>query len=214
VGTGFRAPAAAENVHAQRYNVFVRFRHTLPVVLLAVTTFAQTSPCPADRPVDDLINEVHKTQSKKNNRNSNPFPDVTCIFGWCRAHSKTPPTVPEPAPHADTPQTDDNSPEAQSPAPEQDCNAAMEKALEAAHSVEVGDFNFADKNYRGALMRYQDAAASKANDAAIYVRLGRTYEKLKEIPEATQQYASAQKQPGPQKWLDEARSALERLQKK
>jgi len=33
--------------------------------------------------VDDILAEVHKQQSKKNNRNPNPFLEVICIWGWC-----------------------------------------------------------------------------------------------------------------------------------
>ena len=33
----------------------------------------------------------------------------------------------------------------------------MKIALEAAHNVEVGDYAFGEKNYNGALLRYNDA---------------------------------------------------------
>ncbi|PWT71004.1 MAG: hypothetical protein C5B46_08910 [Proteobacteria bacterium] len=191
-------------------------RGTIAVLFIGVTLLAQTesASCPADRPVDDLIAEVHKQQSKKNNRNTNPFPDVGCIWGWCREHSKTPPTIPEPAPQAQIPDNRKNdSGTSSSSNPQNDCNNAMERALDAAHSVDVGDFNLNEKNYRGALMRYQDALENKPNDGAIEVRLGRAYEKLNQSSQAIEAYAAAQKLPAPQKWLDEARSALQRLQK-
>jgi tetratricopeptide (TPR) repeat protein len=89
----------------------------------------------------------------------------------------------------------------------------MERALEAARDVEVGDYSFDEKNYRGALMRYQDAANWKPQDIAIHVRLGRAYEKLKQLPQAVEEYTAAQKASGPQKWTDEAKAALQRLQK-
>jgi hypothetical protein len=84
--------------------------------------------------------------------------------------------------------------------------------LSAAHNVDVGDFNFGEENYRGALMRYSDALAEKPGDAAIHVRLGRVFEKLKDLPRAIEHYQAAQKLGAPQKWLDEANSALSRLQ--
>jgi tetratricopeptide (TPR) repeat protein len=87
----------------------------------------------------------------------------------------------------------------------------MEKAVAAAHNVDVGDYYFADKNYNGALMRYQDALAAKPQDLAIQVRIGRTFEKLNKPSQALEQYEAAQKLPGPQKWADEANSALKRL---
>ena len=80
----------------------------------------------------------------------------------------------------------------------------MELALEAAHDVEVGDYYFSEKNYNGALMRYQSAVKDKPRDAAIHVRLGRAFEKLRRSPEAIQQYKAAQELSGPEKWLVEA----------
>ena len=58
------------------------------------------------------------------------------------------------------------------------CNDAMELALEAAHNVDVGDYAFAEKNYKGALLHYKDAVEEKPGDIAIRVRLGRVFEKL------------------------------------
>ena len=88
----------------------------------------------------------------------------------------------------------------------------MELALDAAHDVEVGDYNFSTKNYNGALMRYQSAAEDKPHDAAIHVRLGRAFEKSGKLPEAIQQYKEAQELAGPEKWSEEAKGALIRLQ--
>jgi tetratricopeptide (TPR) repeat protein len=178
---------------------------------------AQSKPfsCPADRPVDDIITEVHKQQSKKNHRNPNPFPEVTCIFGWCLDHSRTPPTFPEPAPRAKIP-SGDGGPSgsvSSSMIPVNKCNDAMEIALEAAHSVDVGDYSFAEKNYKGALLRYQDAVEEKPGDAAIHMRLARVFEKLDQLPKAVEQYKAAQKLAGPGKWSDEAEAALLRLQR-
>ena len=88
----------------------------------------------------------------------------------------------------------------------------MEKALEAAHNVDVGDYSFEIKNYRGAFLRYKDADEEKPGDAAIHVRLGRTLEQLGQLPEAIGQYKAAQELAGPQKWSDEAKAAVLRLQ--
>jgi tetratricopeptide (TPR) repeat protein len=88
----------------------------------------------------------------------------------------------------------------------------MEKALEAAHNVDVGDYEFESKNYKGALLRYKDADEEKTGDAAIHVRLGRVFEKLGQLPQAIEQYKAAQELAGPQKWPDEAKAALLRLQ--
>lgn len=88
----------------------------------------------------------------------------------------------------------------------------MELALEAAHDVDVGDYYFSAKNYNGALMRYKDAVEDKPRDAAIHVRLGQAFEKLGKIPEAIQEYKAGQELAGPEKWSDEAKAALVRLQ--
>jgi tetratricopeptide (TPR) repeat protein len=175
---------------------------------------AQSMPpsCPAERPVDDIITEVHKQQSSKKHRNSNPFPDVICIWGWCRDHSRkqTPPTFPESAPQTKNPGENESS--SSSRAPVDKCNDAMEQTLKAAHNVDVGDYSFSTDNYDGALMRYKDAAEEKPGDAAIHVRLGRVFERLGQFPQAMEQYKAAQELAGPAKWSNEAKAALLRLQ--
>src|SRR5262249_14646677 len=93
------------------------------------------------------------------------------------------------------------------------CNEAMELALQAAHSVEVGDYYFEAKNYNSALQRYKDAAEEKPGDTAIHVRLGRAYEKLGQLPQAIEQYKAAQELGEPAKWSDEAKTAIVRLQR-
>jgi tetratricopeptide (TPR) repeat protein len=92
------------------------------------------------------------------------------------------------------------------------CNDAIEMALEAAHNVDVGDYSFRGKNYRGTLLRYKEAAEEKPGDAAIHVRLGRVYEKLDQLPQAIEQYKAVQRLAGPEKWSEEAKAALVRLQ--
>jgi tetratricopeptide (TPR) repeat protein len=173
--------------------------------------------CPAERPVDDIITEVHKQQSSKKHRNSNPFPDVICIWGWCRDHSRkqTPPTFPESPPPESAPQTkspSENESSSSSRDPVDKCDQAMEMALEAAHNVDVGDYSFEAKNYEGALLRYKDAVEEKPGDAAIHVRLGRVFERLGQLPQAIEQYKAAQELAGPAKWSDEAKAAVLRLQ--
>jgi Flp pilus assembly protein TadD len=85
-------------------------------------------------------------------------------------------------------------------------------AREAAHDVEVGDSYFGQKKYSGALLRYKDAAEKKPGDLAIHVRLGRALEKLGQVSQAAQEYQAAQKLSGPEKWSEEAKSALRHLQ--
>ena len=189
-------------------------QRVVAVVIMNAAMFAQSaSPsCPAERPVDDMIAEVHKQQSKKKHRIGNPLPQVTCIWGWCLDHSRTPPTIPKPAPRVELPKGDDTRSMSAS-VQTNDCNRAMNMALEAAHDIEVGDYYFESQKYTAALLRYNDAVNDKPGDAAIHVRLGRVLEKLNQIPQAIEQYDTAQKLAGPQKWCSEAKSALLRLQR-
>ena len=87
----------------------------------------------------------------------------------------------------------------------------MEMALNAAHDVEVGDSSFERGNYKGAVLRYQDALKDKPGDPAIHVRLGRTFEKLKDLPKALEHYTVAETLPGPARWRQEAHDSLARL---
>ncbi|MCI0351351.1 MAG: tetratricopeptide repeat protein [Acidobacteriales bacterium] len=214
---------------ASRYNDWAHMRSALVIVVLSAGMFAQSmpSPCPADRPVDDIIAEIQKQQSKRERRNSNPLPEIICIWGWC-TQPRTPPTIPKPAPRADTPAGDDKSSgdtsssgdsssssstsSSRTTQEKEKCAAAMELTLSAAHNVEVGDFYFEKQNYRAAKLRYTDALEEKPGDAAIHVRLGRALEKLNELPQAIEHYQAAQKLGAPEKWAEEAKSALARLQ--
>lgn len=212
----FRPPSAG-------YNYLVRMPWALAIILVGSVMLAETAPpCPADRPVDEIIAEINKLQSKKKNRNPNPLPDITCIFGWCREHAKTPPTIPEPAPRVEPASDEDTSSTSSSSSSSSSksssrvvldkCDSAMEKALAAAHNVDVGDYYFKDKSYRPAMLRYQDALEEKPQDAAIEVRMGRVLEKLNQLPNAIEHYQAAQKLGAPEKWSDEAKAALSRLQ--
>jgi tetratricopeptide (TPR) repeat protein len=58
----------------------------------------------------------------------------------------------------------------------------------AAKDVEVGDYYFKRRNYRGALDRYKEALYYKENDAMANFRLGQTYEKMKQPDEAVAHY--------------------------
>ena len=197
-------------------------QRAVAVIVLSAGMLAQSAPpsCPADRPVDDILAEIHKQQSNKKHRNTNPLPDVICIGGWCRGRPRkqTPPTLPEPAPEAappaKNPGENESSSSSSSRAPVDKCDDAMEMTLKAAHDVDVGDYSFETKNYGGALLRYKDAAQEKPGDAAIHVRMGRALEKLGQIPQAVEQYKAAQELAGPAKWTDEAKAAVVRLERR
>src|SRR5262249_8633829 len=160
-------------------------------------------------PVDDIIAEIHKQQSNKKHCNSNLILDVFCIGGWCRGHLSKPTqpkplTVSESVPQPKTfGENESTSSSSSSRAPVDKCDDAMEMALKAAHDEEVGDYSFAANNFGGALMRYKDAVDEKPGDAAIHVRLGRAFEKLRQLPQAIEQYKAAQELAGLAKWLEE-----------
>lgn len=192
-------------------------------MILAVGLLPQSAspPCPADRPVDELIAEIN-SQTKRTTRNKNPLPDDICLFGWCtrakRPHSQE---LAKGSAQAEQKSPSDNQAAEKKPestadyssskSPEAKCDAAMELALAAAHDVDVADYQFEQKNYKGALLRLKAALADKPGDAAIHVRLGRVLERMNDPNKAIEHYQEAQKLPGPAKWTQEARSALQRL---
>jgi tetratricopeptide (TPR) repeat protein len=147
-------------------------------------------------------------QSKKKHRNS-----VICTPECINRPITTPETFPDP-PQVEV--SSKNSTTSIEPESEthsvNSCGEAMKMAVQAAHDVEVGDSYFGQQNYTGALLRYNDAVEEKPGDLAIHVRLARTFEKLRHIPEAIQEYKTAQKLAGPRKWSEEAKSSLIRLQ--
>jgi hypothetical protein len=184
------------------------------IFALTVGLAAQSAPCPADRPVDEVIAAIQKQQSKKAQRNKSPLPDNLCVIGWCRKTAKTPPIVAqpggvasEPSPPSGSSSGDSSSSKAQINA----CDDAMEKTLSAAHDTEVGDYYFQDKNFKAASFRYEDALKNKPDDAAIHVRLGRAYEKLDDRTRALEQYDAAVKLDQPPKYVEEAKAAIARL---
>ena len=176
--------------------------------------FAQQAPqppsaphCRKDRPVDEYIAEIRKA---KKQRNKNPLPSVSdvCIFGWCKG--KVEPTHPEkvPSPPPQAPKADGTADSSSREGVEE---TAVYDPIAAAEGVEVGDYYFTDKKYRAALSRYQEALESKPDDPAIFLRLGRTFEKLDEPVRAFENYdASLAADPaGPSS--EEARKGAERL---
>jgi tetratricopeptide (TPR) repeat protein len=84
----------------------------------------------------------------------------------------------------------------------------------ANKDVEVGDFYFKRKNYRAALDRYKEALVYKDNDAMANLRLGETYEKLKQPDEAIPHYEAYLKILPHGPFAEEAQKALERLKTK
>jgi tetratricopeptide (TPR) repeat protein len=81
----------------------------------------------------------------------------------------------------------------------------------AAKDVEVGDYYFKRKNYRGAEDRYREALFYKDNDAVATFRLAECLEKMDQPDEARKEFESYLKilPHGPQ--AEQARKAIDRL---
>jgi len=76
---------------------------------------------------------------------------------------------------------------------------------------EVGDFYFKRKNYRAALVRYQDALVWKEKDAVANFRMAECYEKLDQPEQAIPHYQEYLKILPEGPFAKEARKALEKL---
>jgi tetratricopeptide (TPR) repeat protein len=83
-------------------------------------------------------------------------------------------------------------------------------------SVQIGDFYFRRKSYRGALSRYQEAIRTDPGYAPAYRGLGRVYEKLGQKRKALKAYQRYLDELPSKKQADEAKDvhhAIERLKK-
>ena len=81
----------------------------------------------------------------------------------------------------------------------------------AVKDIEVGDYYFKRRNYKGALERYKDALVYKPNDAVANFRLAECEEKLGNSSDAVQHYADYLKILPNGPFAADARKALERL---
>ncbi len=199
---------------------FLTLAATVPLLALQAQPSPQTPSAPAVRPqpgpeqscrdegsVDEYLAEMNKA---KKQRNKNPLPNSVCLGGWCKGSGAGKPD-PRQLPTSHPPQTTGGEKTGESSSQEATEQAAVYDPIAAAQSVEVGDYYFSEKKYRAALSRYQEALKSKPDDAAIYLRLGRAFDKLDEATRALESYdASLVADPaGPS--ADEARKSAERL---
>lgn len=84
----------------------------------------------------------------------------------------------------------------------------------AAKDIEVGDYYFKRKNYKGALERYKDALVYKPNDAVANFRLAECEEKIGNSADATQYYEAYLKILPDGPFASDAQKALDRLKSK
>jgi tetratricopeptide (TPR) repeat protein len=81
-------------------------------------------------------------------------------------------------------------------------------------SVEIGDFYFRRKMYKGALSRYKEATRTEPDYAPAYLGLGKVYEKMGFKQKALEAYQRYLDELPSQKQADEAKDvhrAIERL---
>jgi tetratricopeptide (TPR) repeat protein len=83
----------------------------------------------------------------------------------------------------------------------------------AEKDIEVGEYYFKQKNYRGALDRFQEALYYQYNNAVATFRVGECQEKLGESDEARKAYQSYLKLLPEGPFAAKAKQALERLGK-
>jgi tetratricopeptide (TPR) repeat protein len=177
----------------------MRLRPAIVAVLLAWTLAAAQQPPFAnsapvlpckDHTVDEYLSEMHQRH-----RNKNPLPD--CVLSWCRetgADQREPAPAPQPSQvRAEQGQAGESSSASTAAAATtglQNTSLAY-RPVAAARNTEAGDYYFSEKNYRAALSRFQEALEDKPDDAAIHLRLGRTYEKLNDPIKAFEHFDAA-----------------------
>jgi tetratricopeptide (TPR) repeat protein len=177
------------------------------------------------RSVDDYVADLEKSKKKKGIHN--PMPTDACILGWCKGVAG-PTTHPPTESKQSTERTDDTKAQ-QSPAapPGESSSKRSDEEIgvppdsaapaecdpqQAAQDVDVGDFYFSQKSYKPALNRYRLALENKPNDPAIYLRLARTYEKLKDKDAAVSNYHSVVEYSEPESpSAKEAQARLDKL---
>jgi tetratricopeptide (TPR) repeat protein len=81
----------------------------------------------------------------------------------------------------------------------------------AAKDIEVGDYYFKRKNYKGALERYKDALVYKPSDAVANFRLAECEEKVGNSSDAVEHYQAYLKILPNGPFAADARKALDRL---
>ena len=180
--------------------------------------------CVKDRSVEDYIVELRKMEKERKKGTHNPLPNSICLFGLCShphggpGEEEKPTQRPLAAPPAEQREHPGSENESSSKQPGVSVPAALEAPpaydpIDAAHNVDVGDYYYEQKNYRAALLRYEDARQSKPGDAAIHVRMGRALEQLDEPARAYLEYDSAGKLELEGKSASAAKEAMERLRK-
>ena len=97
--------------------------------------------------------------------------------------------------------------------PGQDYPVLSEEEREFSKDMEVGDFNFKGKNYRGAELRFRDALNYKPDQPDATFKLAESLDKLGKNDEAKQNYQTYLIIQPDGLYAERARIALQRLAK-
>jgi tetratricopeptide (TPR) repeat protein len=97
--------------------------------------------------------------------------------------------------------------------PGEDSPAVSGGEREFAKDMEIGDFNFKDKNYRGAELRFRDALNYKPDQPDATFKLAESLNRLDKNDEAKQKYQAYLKVQPDGPYAERARIALQRLAK-
>ena len=169
---------------------FVFGQQSAPPVHPAASATSTAAPC-GNGPIDEYLAAKNKARRV---RNKNPLPSNLCVGSWCKSIPNGPSEKP---PNPNHPQ--DTPPSAEPSTTESSSNESSSKEAPgptcdiytAVQDVEVADFYYEKKNYRAALGRYESALQSKPGDPAIFLRLGKTAEKLGDNERAKREYQSS-----------------------
>lgn len=150
--------------------------------------------------------EAEKLQQKKYDEAAERCRQLTAVLPASLAPKRAPAPATE---NAENNGTFSSSAQSQESMPY--CTA--EDVVAADHDIDVGDFNLENKNYRGAEMRYRSALERLPGEPTASLHLARVLEKNGKKAEAVDHYKTYLAWSPTGKEADEARSALDRLQK-
>jgi tetratricopeptide (TPR) repeat protein len=191
------SPRRASRLRSKRYNKGVRIRFLIVFLpLLAIPVFAQDS---ADKTASDKTADSSQGSGESSSRDTRV--DLSPPRDDAKSHPGSKDAV------ADL----DGTP---SPA---DTSGVQEfhpwNPMKAAKDIEVGDYYFKRKNYKGALERYKDALYYKDGDAVASFRVAACQEKLGDKTEARKYYEQYLKILPQGPFAKDAHASLDRLAK-
>jgi tetratricopeptide (TPR) repeat protein len=203
------APRPASRSPSKRYNKGVRIRFLIVfVALLATSVFAQdpTNNDSAGKTATDKPADSNQSAGESSSR------DTRVDLSPPRDDAKSHPGSKDAVADLDAPPNPDKDDKEKA-----DTSGVQEfhpwNPLKAAKDIEVGDYYFKRKNYKGALERYKDALYYKDGDAVASFRLAVCQEKLGDKTEARKYYEQYLKILPQGPFAKDAHASLDRLAK-